>query len=74
MRTQVALGGPLDDMTRALVVELIPEAKKLLERIDAEIADPSVRHGGIVHGVALQGAVAAGATIEAKLTRADGED
>jgi hypothetical protein len=72
MRTQVALGGPLDDMTRALVIELIPETKALLERIDAEIANPSVRFGGIVH--ALSGTVAARATIEAKLIRAGKAD
>ena len=60
-------------MTSALVAELIPETKKLLELVDAEIAEPSVRLGGVVHRVALQGSVAAGATIEAKLTRADEE-
>jgi hypothetical protein len=33
-----------------------PETEGLLERIDAEIANPSVRFGGIVQRVTLQGA------------------
>ena len=37
----VALTGGLKGMTSALVAELIPETKKLLERVDAEIAEPS---------------------------------
>lgn len=44
---------------------------KLLPRIDAEIADPSVRHGGIVHRVSLQAAVETSAALEAKVIRAD---
>jgi hypothetical protein len=35
---------------------LKPETEGLLERIDAEIANPSVRFGGIVQRVTLQGA------------------
>lgn len=69
-RTQLSLQGGLEGMISALVAELITETKELVERIDAEIANPSVRFG-VVH--ALQGTIAARATIEAKLIRADEE-
>jgi hypothetical protein len=72
-RTQLALQGGLEGMTSALVSELIPETKKLLERIDTEIANPSVRFGAIVQRVGIQSSVAARATIETKV-RADEED
>ena len=69
-RTQLSLQGGLEGMISALVAELITETKELVERIDAEIANPSVRFG-VVH--ALQGTIAARATIEATLIRADEE-
>lgn len=72
-RTQLALTGGLEGMTSLLVAELIPETEKLLERIDAEIAEPSVRFGGIVQRLTIQGAVASGAMIETEVIRADEE-
>jgi hypothetical protein len=63
----------LEEILGDLVGQLIPETKDLLERIDAEIANPSVRFGGIVQRVTMGGAIAGGATIETEVIRADEE-
>jgi hypothetical protein len=61
----------LDTMTVDLVDELRPEISDLIERVAAEIKQPTVQPLGLAHVVRVGGAVDTSASLETKVLRGD---